>query len=611
MKLLFILLMSTLTLVAQEEFSISYFEDSSTQQTLEQIIVEESTSYPIFKPLEKFNFGSTKANIWLKIIFNNNTNDKQKRIFEFQDNRLDRIKIYENRCLVNTIGDMLPYSNRTIKSPAPTHKFVIDANTQATYYLCISNNGVTDLRYKIYTPVDYMEFINAQNLFYAFYYGATSMMILYNLILFFFIRERVFLYYVVYHVSLTVAMFYFNGLIMANYTPDEENLNLGNVPLFASGFTVLMAMQFARSYLKTEEVIPKFDRYILFFMGLHILSIIVSIVGVIDTFNLMVASINRLVSSLFLFYVSIHLIIINKSESAKFYFIGWGIMLLAVLMTSFISLGIVPRTQLTSYIFQVSSLFELLLLSMGLAYRYSEQQKIIYNHEENLKFINKNLENTIKVRTEELDKEVLHTKALLKDKEILFKELYHRVKNNLQMMVSILSMQKRRVDDIKVKNILDNVTMRIKSLALIHEQLQTSSELESIDMKVYLISLLNQIKKSYQVISVELIIKSESIYMNIDQVSSVGLIVNELVNNSFKHAFAENLQPMITLSLFENDKKEYQMEYSDNGQGSDSVKDSKSLGSLIISTLTKGQLKGEMVINTKPSVAYIFTFSQK
>lgn len=608
MKLLFILLVVALPLFSQEAFGVSYFEDNSAKQTLTEIIAGETDSHSVFKPLEKSNFGSTKANVWLKIIFNNNTNEKQKRIFEFQDNRLDRIKIYENRLLVNTIGDMLPYNNRTIKSPAPTHKFIVDANTQATYYLCISNKGVMDLRHKIYTPVDYTEFINGQNLFYAFYYGATGIMVLYNLILFFFIRERAFLYYVVYHVSLIVVMFYFNGFMMASYAPDKENLNLGNVPLYISGFTVLMAMQFARSYLKTEELIPKFDKYILFLMGSHILSIILSIMGVLDELNLMIASISKMVSSLFLFYISIHLIILNKSGSATFYFIGWGIMLLAVIMTSFITLGIIPRVELTSYIFQVSSLFELLLLSMGLAYRYSEQQKIIYKQEEDLKFININLEKTIMKRTNELDREVLQTKALLKDREILFKELYHRVKNNLQMIVSIVSMQKRRVDDIKVKDILEDVTKRIQSLALIHEQLQTSSELESIDMKVYLTSLLNEIKRSYQVSSLELIIKSDSIYMNINQVSSVGLIVNELANNSFKHAFKENSHAMISLSLFENDKEEYQIEYSDNGQGNDNIQDNKSLGSLLVSTLVKGQLKGEVAIKTTPSVSYTITF---
>ena len=65
---------------------------------------------------------------------------------------------------------------------------------------------------------------------------------------------------------------------------------------------------------------------------------------------------------------------------------------------------------------------------------------------------------------------------------------------------------------------------------------------------------------------------------------------------------------MIILSLFENDKEEYQIEYSDNGQGSDNIKDSKSLGSLLVSTLVKGQLKGEAVIKTAPSVSYTITF---
>ena len=216
MKFLLILIFFTSFLFSQEEFNVTYFEDSSAKQSINQI--EENGSL-LFKPLEKSNFGSTESNIWLKIVFTNHTNETKKKILEFQDSRLDRLELYHNTRLVNVIGDRLPFNNRKIKSSTPTYSFTVAANSQTIYYICISNKGTTNLRYKTYSETDYSSHINMQNIFYSFYYGATSIMIFYNLILFIFIRERAFFDYVVYHLSLVGVMLYYNGVIMGFYEP--------------------------------------------------------------------------------------------------------------------------------------------------------------------------------------------------------------------------------------------------------------------------------------------------------------------------------------------------------------------------------------------------------
>ncbi len=600
MKFVVIYLLFCSVLFCDQKVTIEYFEERSKTETIEQV------SSKSFKPLEKLNFGFASPPIWLKITHKNDTNIRVKKIFEFQDNRLDRVEIYQDNILKSTIGDMLPFNNREIKNPSAAYAMFVDANSEAVYFIRVVNRGSMNLRYMLYEESDYKQKIGFQYAFFAFYFGAALIMILYNLILFFFIKEMIFFTYVVYHTALIIVMLYFDGILLLYLMPDSLNQNFGNVPIYFSAFTVLIATQFARDYLRTSQL-PRVDKYILFLMSLNLISIYLSIFDLFYVLNNLFSSVVMIVESLLLFCVSIYLIIVKKSESAKFYFLGWGVMLLAVVIISLITLGIVSRTVLTSNFFQIASLFELLLLSMGLAFRYNLQHRLIAQQKQDLYIINKNLEATILERTEKLHKEVKQTKSLLKDREILFKELYHRVKNNLQMMVSILSMQKRRVEGSYAKGLIEDITGRIKSLALIHEKLQVSDELDNINMREYLTTLLDGIKNSYAVKGLELRIEVDDISMNIDQVTSIGLIVNELANNSFKHAFTNTESPCVSLKM-SKETQTYHLTYSDNGEGNMKIKESKSLGSTLIKTLTTSQLKGSYTINAEPSVTYSFKF---
>jgi len=601
MKIITILVFFFIHLTAMENFTVECYEDISKQETINSIVTKQRT---FFKPMDKRNFGTINSAIWLKISAKEGSEESIENIFSFEDNRLDRIEIYKGTLLLNVIGDLLPFSKRNIKTANAAFKILTKGEN---YYIRITNKGVMNIRFNIHTIDEYELQTVEEKMFYSFYFGAAILMILYNFILFLFIKERVFFEYVVYHLALVVIMFYFNGVILMNYAPNTENLNLGNVPIWLASFTVLMATQFTRSYLQTKRLLPKTDNYILLLMSFNMLSIILSVFDISYIINNVFSSLIMVVESLFLVAISLYLIIKKKSDSAKFYFIGWGVMLFSVVMIGFITLGVLPRNYITSHIFQLSSLFELLLLSMGLAFRYNQQHQLILKQKQELFTINRTLEETIFVRTEELRREVAHTKVLLKDRDILFKELYHRVKNNLQMMVSILSMQKRRIKNSDTKEILDDVTGRIKSLALIHEKLQTSNELDSINMQEYLIPLLEGIKSSYEINAIELDIKIDDVFMNIDKVTAIGLVVNELVNNSFKHAFKDVEFPLIRLSLSEKND-ENQLLYSDNGVGTDKIKESKSLGSTLIKTLITSQLKGSYTIKTEPSISYTILF---
>lgn len=604
MRILLLTFILALSLNAQENIFIKYYEDTSNRLSIDEITTDRLIE---FQEAQSFNFGSKKTAFWLQLIFQNDKDQDQSRIFQFRDSRLDDVQIFKNNIQINHIGDNFPFINRSFKDSSPSFKISAKAHSSSTYYIRIKTIGTMNLRYTLFKNSEYKKYLNIKEHFYLFYFGATVIMLLYNFILFIFIRERAFFDYVIYHLLLLLVFFYYSGFYMRYFSPQLYNINGGNVPTYLVGLTLIMATQFMRSYLRTKELLVKVDIFVFYFIAMDILSILLSTISSAYYFNHIFISILMIAQSLFLVFISLYLIVYKKSNPAKFYFTGWSVMLFAVVLIGFMNIGIVPRNTFTNYTFQVASLLELLLLSMGLAYRYNEQQKLIFSQDQELKLINQNLTLTIHQRTNELNIEVQNTKALLQEREILFKELYHRVKNNLQMLTSIISMQKRRLPDEASKLALKDVEGRIKSLALLHEQLQTTQNLEKIDMQNYFSILLQEVKNSYALDTLEIETRCENILMNISQVTSLGLIINELSNNSFKHAFKNQENPKITLHIKEN-QDQYHLLYTDNGIGDDKIKTSKSLGSTLIQTLTKSQLKGDIVLTTDPSISYTITF---
>ncbi|MEM4525821.1 MAG: histidine kinase dimerization/phosphoacceptor domain -containing protein [Methanothermobacter sp.] len=154
----------------------------------------------------------------------------------------------------------------------------------------------------------------------------------------------------------------------------------------------------------------------------------------------------------------------------------------------------------------------------------------------------------------------------LEEKDLLLKEIHHRVKNNLMIISSLLSLQARYLKDKEALEIFKESENRARSMALIHERLYRSSNLKEIDMMEYLQTLARGIFSSYAPQGVELNFDIDKIKMDIELAIPVGLIVNELITNSFKHAFPEGEKGEVSLKLKSLDGKIF-LEVSDNGVG--------------------------------------------
>jgi two-component system, sensor histidine kinase PdtaS len=170
----------------------------------------------------------------------------------------------------------------------------------------------------------------------------------------------------------------------------------------------------------------------------------------------------------------------------------------------------------------------------------------------------------------------------LNEKEALLREIHHRVKNNLQVISSLLNMHVRKVTDPESKKILEEGSERLLAMALIHKNLYPHSDLSSISLKDYLASLCKQLLDNYSLKhqEVKLELSLENITVDIDKLIPIGLIVNELLSNSMKHAFDDGVEGCIAVGLKSIDSKTIELCIADNGRGVDPSKIMEKSGSL-------------------------------
>ncbi|MEJ1933570.1 histidine kinase dimerization/phosphoacceptor domain -containing protein, partial [Nostoc sp. NIES-2111] len=203
-------------------------------------------------------------------------------------------------------------------------------------------------------------------------------------------------------------------------------------------------------------------------------------------------------------------------------------------------------------------------------------------------------------------------KFSLKEKEVLLKEIHHRVKNNLGIVSSLLQMQSRRTQDHQASTILRDSQNRIASIALVHEKLYRSDDLANIDFAQYIPDLTTHLFDSYNVSSncIRLNTQVEDVSLDIETAIPCGLIINELVSNALKYAFSDNLGGEIQVKLYQEKDQTLTLIVQDNGIGLPAEFDSKkakTLGLTLVQGLVK-QLRGQLEIQSQAGTEFKISF---
>ncbi|RKZ36779.1 MAG: hypothetical protein DRQ37_03400, partial [Gammaproteobacteria bacterium] len=221
--------------------------------------------------------------------------------------------------------------------------------------------------------------------------------------------------------------------------------------------------------------------------------------------------------------------------------------------------------------------------------------------------------NTIK-RNAERNKAEKMTKASLREKEVLLQEIHHRVKNNLQVVSSMLSLQARAEASNETADALLDSERRIRVMAQVHESLYRSEDLAHVDARTYLENITMDVRDNQLNGEDRIVIKEDidPVVLNVDRAVPIGQIVSEMLSNSMKHAFPGDKAGVINFSFKQVEGGVIKLSVSDNGvglPGDFDIARSKSLGLQLIAALS-AILEGELTVSGSPGASFQLSFEE-
>lgn len=202
--------------------------------------------------------------------------------------------------------------------------------------------------------------------------------------------------------------------------------------------------------------------------------------------------------------------------------------------------------------------------------------------------------------------------AALNEKDALLKEVHHRVKNNLQIISSLLNLQASQISEPNVLDIFNETKNRVRSMALLHETLYRTENLAQIDFHHYVLALCNSLLRSLgvDINRIHLTIQIQNVTLDMERAIPCGLIINELVTNAVKHAFPNNRSGQITIAMQKNDCHSYQLTVCDDGCGllpEQQTGQATTLGLRLVHDLTT-QLRGKLTISSDAGTEFQIMF---
>ena len=540
---------------------------------------------------------SPDLDVWIKITIKNNSNKSILKIIEYNNPLTTNIDFFDSNKNIH-LKDGFLIDNLDKSTINPIFKIELNPNEENIYFIKATSNITTlivDL--KLWDEnVFYKKEIKHQ-LILSLFFGAMFILGIYNLFIYVFTKDKSYLYYVLYIFGLILHHLVYVGFAKL-YIFNLETLKIiielaalfVALPIYFLGF-------FTKSFLQTIKY-PKLNKILNIFLIIIPLSII---------FFLLTEEYDKYRTNLLMLFLIFLMIVtiyasLNKNRQAYFILFAWFVFLSSGLLMTLSSMGIY-NTLPFPYLIEVSFVLEAVIFSIALANRITNLQK--EKNEANQKLIVQQ-ENETKRLSKEVDLRTKDLKVALGEKEVLLKELNHRVKNNMQTIVSLIRLQSDEIEDEKLKDILLTTQNRIAAMGHLHELLYNQENINFIDVYEYFEILVDEVKSSYdESINIHLDIKTK---LKMEQAIYCGLMINELITNSFKYAFL-NKKGNIYITLEKNNNI-LKLSVKDDGVGFDKDNITFSLGLTLVNTLAINQLKGEMDIKSKNGTSITISWNE-
>jgi|GEM_PF-995504 len=419
----------------RDVIKIEILDDPEGRLRIDDVIAPgRSDAFKLFSGTS-FNFGNTQKTIWLRLTIPNEAKNNL-RYLEVDNPYIDLARFYiptkNKQFAIQQAGDSIPFNER----PYLFRTFIFDldntteTNEEKPYYLQIKSGGNLFFILTLLSKDGFVNYVTNSQVLIGFYFGIVIIMAFYNLLMFINIREKAYLYYVIYIVSFSLFISSLNGVAYQYLWPNSPYWAQISTVSF-TGLVIFTAFMFTREFLLTWKSTPKLDKLILFLMGLAFTEILVALAREIP----LAAKMSVMIGICLPPVIWMTGVIVWKSgyRPARFLVLAWTIFLISVLISGFMHAGFLPANTFTSYAMQIGSAIEIILLALALADRMSllrqDEQKMEKIFLAQLKNNNQTLENMVIKRTAELNKSVNFAKEkaeLLETANVELKELATR-----------------------------------------------------------------------------------------------------------------------------------------------------------------------------------------
>ncbi|WP_052746119.1 7TM diverse intracellular signaling domain-containing protein [Sulfurovum lithotrophicum] len=430
--------------------------------------------------------------------------------------------------------------------------------------------------------------------------GMVMALMFYSFFLSYFISDRSYFFYGSYLLMLLYQQSSYLGLIQL-YTPKWFIVFDTHMIIMKISLLLISAALFAIYFLEIKRY-PWLHKIYFLIIGISFIQIMI-----LDPYKASHLLTAILVSTVYIFFNLYAGIYVYRRglKQARLFIVGVGLVSLLYIVMLLDVLGMVSLMRYFNSLLLFGTALEAFILSLAFADRYLILQAAKEKADTRILLESKNRASIVEQEVLEKTKEL---NQALETKELLIKEIHHRVKNNLQLILSIIRLQNDEIDDIQVSQKLSDLESRINAIATTYSMLLENASLEEIDMKIYLDNLLLDISEYHNYLHYRIDIHTDiDAGLPIKESVYVGLIVNELVTNSYKYAFPDG-KGSIDVKLHE-EKNHYTLIVEDSGDGFEPDANNKSLGLKLIHTLVYDQLGGNMELFTSDHTKYIIKFA--
>ena len=551
--------------------------------------------------LESIGFGySPNIDVWIKIDLHNPTNTAIQKILEYSNPLTTHLTLYDahTKKIIGSDGLFLAKKQRETLNPHFT--LTLKPHQSKTYYLKASSTiTALILRLDLWEPKAFYNKELSSRSMLSLFFGAMIIIILYNFIIYFIVKERSYLYYVLFFVSVTLHQFIYRGAATL-YLPSETVHFLVEYAAFIVAAPVFFLMLFTKEILHLKQYV-KFNKFLNTMLIIYPILIFLAYWFTLHSYRSMLS-----VAILFLLFLITGYAMYRKNQQAKYLMVGWTLFWTAALFMYLSSIGVYDIFTKIPFYTERTLVFEALIFAFSLAMMIKQANQEKLDVQKRYIALQREKEHIL---TQKVAEKTSKLSKSLQEKDLLLKELNHRVKNSIQTIVSFLRLQIDETEDKKIQRTLTNIENRIMSINHLYALLHAKHDVSFIDANEYFLLIAKHIQKSFHNTKVKIEIQT-TIALHSEMAVYCGFIMNEAISNALQHAFSSGEEGEIIVKLIQQENY-YQLSITDNGKGFDTTQDSNSLGLVIIESLATFQLKGTCNIYQKNGTNLIIVWEER